>query len=77
MVESSELEHYGVLGLPHFTALKDVKKAYRQLALVHHPDKQGLAVAAGAKASDDEFIRIADSYHFLMRNKTLYDVILS
>ena len=36
-----------------------------------------VATAANGSQSQDAFIRIQSSYHFLNRNKTLYDVILS
>ena len=35
------------------------------------------APAAAAANTQDEFIRVSRSYEFLMRNKALYDVLLS
>ena len=67
------VEHYSVLGVQSFSSLDTVKKAYRWLALELHPDKQ----EAQSQLSADRFIGISDSYQFLMRNKPLYDVILS
>ena len=36
---SQKVNHYQVLGLNHDCTDDELKKAYRQLALVHHPDK--------------------------------------
>jgi len=72
MVDSQEVEHYSALGLQPFSSLQDVKHAYRRLALEHHPDKR-----KDSQASDEAFIQLATSYNFLVRNKTLYDVLLS
>jgi len=35
------LDPYAVLGLPHSASLDDVKKRYKQLAMIYHPDKEG------------------------------------
>ena len=32
--------HYSVLGLPDFAPLSEIKRAYREQALMSHPDKQ-------------------------------------
>ena len=32
---------YAVLGLPHSASLEDVKRRYRQLSQIYHPDKEG------------------------------------
>lgn len=37
--------YYQILELPNFSSLENVKKAFRSLSLVHHPDKKGDAEA--------------------------------
>lgn len=38
-------DHYIVLGLPGSATMADIKKAYRQLAALHHPDRNASAEA--------------------------------
>ncbi len=35
------VDPYAVLGLPHSASLEDVKRRYKQLAIIYHPDKEG------------------------------------
>ena len=35
------MEYYNTLGLPKHASQDDIKKAYRKLAMTHHPDKGG------------------------------------
>ena len=37
--KGSSIDHYAVLGLGQAASQVEVKQAYRQLALKHHPDK--------------------------------------
>jgi len=37
--KGSSVEHYAVLGVAQAASQAEVKQAYRQLALKHHPDK--------------------------------------
>lgn len=50
---------YEILGVPVGTELKDVKKAYRKLALKYHPD-----INASAEANE-KFIQIQKSYEII------------
>jgi len=35
------VDPYAILGLPHSASLEEVKRRYRQLSLIYHPDKEG------------------------------------
>ncbi|KAG8222252.1 hypothetical protein J437_LFUL001450 [Ladona fulva] len=53
--EWKDQDHYAVLGLAHlrFNATEeDIKKAYRQIVLLHHPDKRK---AGGIQADNDDY----------------------
>ena len=55
---------YQLLGLPDFASIDDVKKAYRKLALQHHPDKGGDIV---------KMQQINLAYEVLSKEKDKYD----
>lgn len=67
--------YYDVLGLPSTASQLDIKKAYRRLALIHHPDRnRAVAVdgddndknRVGSKTSAKEtFQMIGEAYHCL------------
>ena len=48
--------HYEILGVLKTSTQEEIKKAYRKLALVHHPDKGG---------DEDMFKKICESYEIL------------
>lgn len=50
-------DYYNILGVDPHCPQADIKKAYRQLALQHHPDKN-----QGNKKSEEHFKLIAEAY---------------
>lgn len=53
-------DYYKLLGVPRDASLQDIKKAYRQLAMKYHPDKN-----PGDKAAEEKFKEIAEAYEVL------------
>jgi len=52
---------YKILGLKKGCSQKDIKKAYRKLAQVHHPDKN----LKNKEANESIFLEIAEAYEVL------------
>ena len=61
---------YDVLGVAKSSSKDEIKKAYRKLALKHHPDKN-----KGDKASEEKFKEASEAYHILSddKRKSNYD----
>ncbi len=63
-------DYYEILGVEKNVSEAELKKAYRQMALKHHPDKN-----PGDKASEDKFKEAAEAYEVLSHpeKKARYD----
>jgi curved DNA-binding protein len=57
-------DYYGILGVPKNASNKDIKKAYRKLALKYHPDR---AKESGIdpKEAEEKFKKIGEAYSVL------------
>lgn len=55
------VNYYEVLGVPQNASSSDIKKAYHQLALQVHPDKN----SENKKAAEEEFKRVSEAYAVL------------
>ncbi|HYN62930.1 MAG TPA: molecular chaperone DnaJ [Rubrivivax sp.] len=65
-------DYYETLGVPRNASEEDIKKAYRKLAMKHHPDRnQG----DKAKASEDKFKEAKEAYEMLTdaQKRAAYD----
>lgn len=58
----SVIAHLRTLSLPRSAGIAEVKKAYRKLALKHHPDKHH---GESQKRSAEEFLKVAAAYEAL------------
>eukprot|EP00462_Mataza_sp_D1_P018428 CAMPEP_0175130758 /NCGR_PEP_ID=MMETSP0087-20121206/6173_1 /TAXON_ID=136419 /ORGANISM="Unknown Unknown, Strain D1" /LENGTH=385 /DNA_ID=CAMNT_0016412989 /DNA_START=18 /DNA_END=1175 /DNA_ORIENTATION=+ len=72
MFDTDGVRHsFGVLGLDpnkeHEYTLKDVKKAHRKLALVHHPDKVKAKTPEATKEAEEKFREIQEAYEQLQK----------
>jgi molecular chaperone DnaJ len=63
-------DYYDVLGVPRDASDNEIKKAYRKLALQHHPDKN-----PGDKSSEAKFKEATEAYEVLRdeEKRGLYD----
>ena len=57
-------DYYKTLGVQKDASQKEIKKAYKTLALKHHPDKN-----KGNKASEEKFKKISEAYAVLSDNE--------
>jgi molecular chaperone DnaJ len=63
-------DYYQVLGVSRDAAPEQIKKAYRQLALKHHPDRN-----PGSKEAEERFKEAAEAYSVLAdaEKRSVYD----
>lgn len=66
----SKRDYYEILGVSKNADAKEIKKAYRKLAIKYHPDKN-----PGDKAAEDKFKEAAEAYEVLSNSekKQRYD----
>ena len=57
---SAKKDYYEVLGTPRTSTAEEIKKAYRKLAVQHHPDKH-----KGDKKAEEKFKEIGEAYEVL------------
>ena len=58
--EVSTFDPFQILGVEQGAAIKDIKKAYRQLSLKFHPDKN-----IGSKVAEEMFMKVTKAYEAL------------
>ena len=59
-------DYYEVLGVAKGADAKEIKKAYRKVAMKYHPDKN-----PGDKAAEDKFKEAAEAYEVLSDDQKL------
>lgn len=58
-------KYYEILGLKQGCSSEEIKRAYRSLAQIHHPDKN-----KGSKEASEKFKEIVEAYNILRDNKS-------
>ena len=66
----SKRDYYEILGVSRNSSEKEIKQAYRKLAIKYHPDRN-----AGDKSAEEKFKEAAEAYEVLSNNekKSRYD----
>jgi hypothetical protein len=54
-------QYYTILGIPQDSSKNDIKKAYRKLAMIYHPDKND-----NGKDAERKFIQLTEAYEILI-----------
>ncbi|MGE5308860.1 MAG: molecular chaperone DnaJ [Deltaproteobacteria bacterium] len=69
---ATKRDYYEILGVNKGAPVDDIKKAYRQLALKHHPDR---VPAEEKKEAEEKFKEISEAYAVLSdtQKRALYD----
>lgn len=68
-------DYYKILGVPSTASLQDIKKAYRKLALKHHPDQHHSSVDTDKKKAEQAFKEATEAYEVLSdeSKRKMYD----
>ena len=65
-------DYYEVLGVSRDASEEEIKKAYRKLAVVYHPDKN-----PGNKRAEDHFKKISEAYYSLGDAKRRFKIVVN
>ena len=67
--DEEEVDLYAVLGVEPTASQEDIKKAYRKLALIYHPDKHATAAEGAKLAASRKFQQVGFAYAVLSETK--------
>jgi DnaJ like chaperone protein len=67
--QKAEVSYLSVLGLNDQYNSSDLKKAYRNMAKLHHPDNYATESEAQQKIAAEKFIQIQKAYEYLLHKK--------
>ena len=62
-------DYYYFLGIPQNASAEDIKKAYRKMAVAHHPDKVAHMGEEYLKGAKEKFQQIQDAYEAIKKRR--------
>lgn len=65
-VKQSETFAYEILGVPKNATQEEIKKAYRKLVKIHHPDHFATGTESQQKMAAEKFVEIRNAYESLI-----------
>lgn len=68
-----DIDPYEILNLSKDATDQQIKRSYRKLMLVYHPDKLSLQPSQNPEAAKDQFHKIQFSYEILTKHRSIYD----
>jgi DnaJ like chaperone protein len=60
---------YKILGIAASASNEEVKKAYRKMAIAHHPDKVASMGEEYQKGAKEKFLKIQEAYENIKKNR--------
>jgi len=66
---ASSLDAYAILGVPNTATDEEIKKAYKKMALKHHPDKVANLGEDVQRAANEKFQKINEAYETLKKQR--------
>ena len=67
--DDEDVDLYAVLSIESSATDEDIKKAYRKLALIYHPDKHASSTEAAKQAASRKFQQVGFAYAVLSDKK--------
>ena len=64
-VVKETVDYYSVLGITRDATDEEVRKAYKSMAVKHHPDKVSYLGEEAQKAAQEKFIKIQEAYEHI------------
>ena len=62
-------DFYEILGVSKSASASEIKKAYRKMAIKHHPDKVNQLGEEHQKAAKEKFQKIQDAYEVIKKER--------
>ena len=64
-------DYYKILGVNKSSSAAEIKKAYRKMAVKHHPDKFNQLGEEQQKAAKNKFQKIQEAYEHIKKERSI------